>query len=89
MTISGVLFLLAFLVIGYVLLKFAIKAATTLLACVALFAATCWFFPEVYEASKPTLARLMPFIQDGATEAVSTAKAMTSSVNKESVNPNE
>lgn len=80
MSITGVLFLLAILVIGFVLLKFAIKIATIFVSIVILFGVACWFYPPLYEAAKPVLSKLVPFLQNGAEDASATAKAMADKV---------
>lgn len=89
MTISGVLFLFAFLVVGFVLVKFTIKAATALLSVVFVLAAVCWFHPPMYEAVKPKLLELAPFLQSGAEEALSTAKSMANTAHTKKENVNE
>lgn len=82
MSLTGILFLLLFIVIGFVLLRFAIKIASLLIVLGLLVAIGCWLSPAFYDSVKPYIERLTPLVLEGSKEAASTAKALRNEVEK-------
>jgi hypothetical protein len=82
MTLTGILFLLLFVVIGIVLLRFALKIASVLIVLGLLVAVGCWLSPAFYESVKPYIDKVTPLVMEGSKEAASTAKALRDQVEK-------
>jgi hypothetical protein len=82
MTLTGILFLLLFIVVGFVLLRFALKIASVLIVIGVLVAIGCWLSPAFYESVKPYIDKVTPLVMEGSKEAASTAKALREKVEK-------
>lgn len=82
MSLMGVVFLVLGLVAIFVLFRFAVRIMSILLAVAALVALGCWFSPEFYKTVRPAIEAVLPFLKDGAEEAVSTAKALKDAAEK-------
>jgi hypothetical protein len=82
MTLTGILFLLLFIAVGFVLLRFALKIASVLILIGVVIAIGCWLSPAFYESVKPYIDKVTPLVLEGSKEAASTARALREKVEK-------
>jgi hypothetical protein len=80
MTLTGIFFLGLFIVIGIVLIRFAIKIASVIFALCLIVAIGCWLSPAFYASVKPYIDMITPIVVEGSREAASTAKALRNEV---------
>lgn len=76
MTVTGAIFLAVFVIVAYVLLRMAVKLATYVLGLALVLTAVCYFVPSVRVMVEPEVVKYVPFLKEGAKEAMDAAGAL-------------